>query len=827
MALFGTSFNTIAQALETFKLAAGVVNNNIANASNSNYAVENPIFQTLYPQGVSIEDIQRVQDFYYTQLLNNQTSLVDYLGERKTYNNRVQNIYEAVGPNSSSSFLQDTFFQDFNQVLANPTNVGDQNQVYTDALSLAQYISSNRQSLDSFKQQVTSNASNYINEINSIVKNLAQLNQQITSSYALTYSDAHDYKSILDQRDAYINQLSQLINIHVTEDNIGRVHVSLDGGFTLVDGTSYWTLSAKSDPTGQYVSIYWNNINNQSVDITNIVSSGKLKGLVDFGYDASAYRVQSDNWAANLITNVKLPVNSGSNFYLIQNLTSTTALLGTQSAYWKFPPTDISSTANLLSSYQINGSLTFYVGNSPSFTISNYGSLNLYQIANDINTQTNGSFSAVISQDPQGNYYLSILNTSSTVANLLDSSSNIIFSNPGQNNIQGILNFVDQSSSATLAQINYSDMSLDSIVNAINSNANLTGKYYANIVSSPFVDMPLGLPSQNSVISQTGVLSFRNNTNTIFSITYTGQTLIQLANEIASIPSNTVFTPMVVKEEDGLWHLRIEISNPNNYNVIDSGSSFTSLYSLQIKSLNQSRYTVIDQPNTFFLQKNVISQTVSLSNLGLNGTLTFYSSNVPIFSIANYGQYSLSELSSLINSNPSLTGIYSSSIVSNMDGTFTLQINSNYPNNYTIADSSNNFSYMGGNIYRAERVFTGTDSSNISINQNLSQILNNLNTSSISSFVNYSSSWWQSAKASYQALIDSMASTNNNLTNSYSSQSTILNGIQKQVSQIQGVSIDQQMMNLQNLQYDYEASAKAINAIDSMIQSVLSMIPGG
>ncbi len=828
------SYDLVTNALNIFKQAIDTTTQNITNASNSNYAKEVPIIQDTYPLGINLQDIQRIQNLYFFQLLQNKSASLDYYNTRLQYNKQVQNIFNVVGPNSSSTSYDDAFYSAFSQLFTDTSNIGYQNQTLTTASSFVQNLNSDASTINNLAYQVPSQANQYLTQINNIVQNLANLNQQITTSYALTYSNAHNYKELLDQRDAYISQLSKLITVNVQEDSIGRVHISLSGGYTLVDGTNYWQLALGSSGNSPYQTIEWMNANNQAIDITNDVQGGELKAMIDFSYDVNNYKVEQDNVAANAIMNTKIPVQSGSNYYLVQNLTNTDSPIGNQGEYWTFPTSqyNISSTASTLSSYGINGSLTFYSGTTPSYTISNYGSLNLAQLSNSINAS--GLYSSTISLNPSGDYLLQITpNYSNTagsltgVYNIVDSSSNVVFNNGS--GPTGVLSFVDNSSSGIYAQLNYTDMSLDQIVNAINNSPSLQGRYSANIVSSPFVDMPIGLSSSTDTISQTGVLTFRNNTTTMFSITYTNQNLVQIADNLSQIPSSTMFSASIVKEQDGLYHLRIHIEDPNQYNIVDSGNSFTSMYSLHIASLNQSKYGITDSNTSYAFSKNIISNTISLSSYGMgqNQTLTFYDGNVALYSITNYGQYSLNSLTTLIDSNPALINLFSASVINNPDGTYSLEINSSNPSSYSVVDSSSNFLLGGGNVYKSEMVFQGIDASTISINPSLGAILQNVDPSSASNFSLYANSWWTSSKNLYQTLIGSVASTVNTLQTSYSSMSALVSSISSQVSQVQGVSLDQQYITLQNLQQDYQASASIVGVLNNLMQTTLNMVNGG
>jgi len=95
------SYDLVTNALNIFKQAIDITSQNITNASNSNYAQEVPIIQDTYPVGISMQDIKRIQNLYFFQLLQNKSSSLDYFNTRLQYNKQVQNIFNVVGPNSS------------------------------------------------------------------------------------------------------------------------------------------------------------------------------------------------------------------------------------------------------------------------------------------------------------------------------------------------------------------------------------------------------------------------------------------------------------------------------------------------------------------------------------------------------------------------------------------------------------------------------------------------------------------------------------------------------------------------------------------------------
>ena len=92
------SYDLVTNALNIFKQAIDITSQNITNASNSNYAQEVPIIQDTYPVGISMQDIKRIQNLYFFQLLQSKSSSLDYFNTRLQYNKQVQNIFNVVGP---------------------------------------------------------------------------------------------------------------------------------------------------------------------------------------------------------------------------------------------------------------------------------------------------------------------------------------------------------------------------------------------------------------------------------------------------------------------------------------------------------------------------------------------------------------------------------------------------------------------------------------------------------------------------------------------------------------------------------------------------------
>lgn len=199
--------------------------------------------------------------------------------------------------------------------------------------------------------------------------------------------------------------------------------------------------------------------------------------------------------------------------------------------------------------------------------------------------------------------------------------------------------------------------------------------------------------------------------------------------------------------------------------------------------------------------------------LGISGSITFNFSGGPI--TVNYSSNNtLNDLINLINSN--LGGSFTASLFQNADGTYTIKITSSN-SSYTIEDSN-------GLIHRSEAVFVGSGIEDIDINPNLGNYVQSLDYEKVDEFMNFSRYWWEGSKGVYNNLIDSIASKQRDLRAKHEIEKALLNSLNARLQEMQGVSVDEEFIELMKLQRVYEAMARTVRAMDEMIQATLNMI---
>ena len=406
--MFGT-LNLISEALDVFKRAIDVRNRNIMNANNPDYAEETPELNSLYPVGVYIEQVRRDQNFYYVELRNRKLSYVSYLNERIGFNQNVEGIFQELAENIGAGDYTNRFYERYIDLMKEPTNDGAQSDFYHTAKTVVDFLKTKASDLDRLRSTADYTLGSYVRKVNDLINKIYKINKDITFGYAINYTKGEDYKNLLDERDKYLRELSELVNITVEEDDIGRVRVDTSKGFALVEfEKNKWSL----EYTGG--TLYWRSLDGKRSEIGSLLTGGKVKGALDTIADIDRYKGELNDIAKQLISEVKIPRANSGTWYLIKNVDSSTAALNT---------------------YGLDGNLEFYDNSTdpPTLltTISNYGTLSLNGLANAINTDptlTGAGFSATVVNNPDGTFTLRIDNAGNYSVN--DTGGNIYESSP-------------------------------------------------------------------------------------------------------------------------------------------------------------------------------------------------------------------------------------------------------------------------------------------------------------------------------------------------------------------------------------------------------------
>ncbi|MEE9496418.1 MAG: flagellar hook-associated protein FlgK [Desulfobacterales bacterium] len=273
------------QALITQQQAISVTSHNIANVNTPGYSRQKLVMSTNIPSdsaigpignGVSADAIERIYDRFLNARINNESQ---ELGRWDAQKKAVETL-EMIFNETYGSGLNEAMSEYWNawQALTNNPAGSTERQVL---VTRGQILTSTFNKLDSdlthSQQELDLAIAATVTDVNRLSAQLADLNQKIVASETGT-QNANDYR---DQRDLVLKELSELIDLNAFEDANGNVSVLNASGRPLVSGTASWQLSTELNVVSGLQDVVWLDNDGNSVNISNDISGGKLKGWLE------------------------------------------------------------------------------------------------------------------------------------------------------------------------------------------------------------------------------------------------------------------------------------------------------------------------------------------------------------------------------------------------------------------------------------------------------------------------------------------------------------------------------------------------------------------
>jgi flagellar hook-associated protein 1 len=320
----GSALNMSVQAMLADEAALSTTSNNIANANTPGYSRETVNFAETTPiefggqtygTGVELKSITSQQSGVLQQLLNQGTQQQGQYNSFLSTMQQVQTLFnETSGSGLQSSIT--AVFNSLQQLSTDPSNTTYRQSVLTSAQNMAQNFQSASASLATLQQSAGASVTQSVNQINSLIPQIAQLNAQVSEAIS-TGQNAGTFE---DQRNQLTNQLSGLVDVSQIDAGNGNITLTTGNGAPLVVGNKSFQLSTQPDPTTGFTQIY--SLGN---NITSSVSGGALGGAIQARDTTIPSIVSSlDSLASNLETSFNsvnqagtdLNGNPGGNFFV-------------------------------------------------------------------------------------------------------------------------------------------------------------------------------------------------------------------------------------------------------------------------------------------------------------------------------------------------------------------------------------------------------------------------------------------------------------------------------------------------------------------------------
>lgn len=301
-----SALNIAKDSLLSHQTAINITGSNIANVNTEGYTRQRPIFCTLgsanveggqVQYGVEVDQIQRIYDQFIIYQIHEKNQDIGYTEARKEQLERIEIIFnETTGEGIDDLFNE--FWNAWEDLSANPSGQTEREVLVSVTQSLTYVFRSYSSELVTLQKDVNSKISELVDQINSDLSSIAELNQRITQN-ATGKGDTNVFR---DERDKIVKELAGMIDINYFEDASGALNIFISNGLALVEEGRYNALAVETNEDTYYDIIFEDT---PGVAINSDITSGEIAGLLEIrDTTAVSYLSSLNTLAAELVQEV-------------------------------------------------------------------------------------------------------------------------------------------------------------------------------------------------------------------------------------------------------------------------------------------------------------------------------------------------------------------------------------------------------------------------------------------------------------------------------------------------------------------------------------------
>ena len=331
MSLIG-ALSTGQSALAAAQAGIQVTGNNISNSANPNYSDEtvnlspNPdqqIAQGVFVgTGVDVTSVQRQADSALQLRLDNSISDSQSAQTTQQWLTQVQSVFNALGTSNLSTSMT-SFFNSWSTLANSPQDTGQRQVVLQQGQALAQQFTSQRQQLTAINTSVGNELSSQVTSADNLATQIASLNQQIVVAQGGGSGTAN---ALLDQRDATVQQLSQLMNVTTVTQPNGSLTVYAGSQPLVVNNVSNGVALQNQNVNGVVTPTVVFKNNGGPIPLSG---GGQIGALSDMQGRINGVINQQDSLANNLMFEINKIYSSGQGLSGFTNVAATNAVTDT------------------------------------------------------------------------------------------------------------------------------------------------------------------------------------------------------------------------------------------------------------------------------------------------------------------------------------------------------------------------------------------------------------------------------------------------------------------------------------------------------------------
>ncbi|AGC69535.1 flagellar hook-associated protein 1 [Thermoclostridium stercorarium subsp. stercorarium DSM 8532] len=312
-----SGLTTAVTGMHNNQKALEVTGHNISNLNTKGYTRQQAILATANSRyivnnwvelGSKVQEIRQIRNSFLDGIYRREANALGYWEARYNGISELESILGEPMTDGLQSILNE-FWNAWQELAKSPESLTVRALVRQRAEALVYHLNHIGYQIDKLQEDINNEIIKGIEKVNSITKQIAELNVLIAKAIAAN-NNPNDY---YDQRNLLVDQLSDLIKVEVYEHPDGYMDI-LVGGYYLVSKTSHTNLVAvQNAPLSHFVVPV---IEDLGVEIDP--GMGRIKGLMEARGMVSGAKGSYDNGTPNTTCDVTFAVDlsSASSGYL-------------------------------------------------------------------------------------------------------------------------------------------------------------------------------------------------------------------------------------------------------------------------------------------------------------------------------------------------------------------------------------------------------------------------------------------------------------------------------------------------------------------------------
>ena len=308
--------STSLSGMKTAQAQLEIISNNVANVDTPGYtkktAQQNNYVLAGTSVGVTLGEVQRNVDEGLLKSYLSSNSLTNNYSAQNTYLGKTEVLLGTPQGDDSISANVAALQAAFDTFATDTTSSAGRYNLVNQADTVASRLNYISQEIQKLRGDADVNIGEAVEDINTLLNKLDNLNDQIVKYSVLGYDGTAD---LMDQRDDALRELSGYIDITYFKRDTGAIVIQTTNGTMLLDNDVHelsHSSIAQASPTATYASGGINGIYVDGKDITTTIRNGELKGLIDIR-DTTLPSLQSqlDELAGTLMSEINQIHNMG------------------------------------------------------------------------------------------------------------------------------------------------------------------------------------------------------------------------------------------------------------------------------------------------------------------------------------------------------------------------------------------------------------------------------------------------------------------------------------------------------------------------------------